>query len=257
MVVEYLSHLGADLLTTSGPCLARPSSKRRAIEDPLPGARMAEADSGVRLRLLAMKFVHAADIHLDSPLAGLLARDDLPASVIRHCTRRAFAAMIDLALEEDVAFVVIAGDLYDGDWKDFSTGLFFAEQMRRLGRPCFLLRGNHDARSLITRNLKLPDNVREFSSRTCETFQLPDIGVALHGHSFPNRAVPEDLSASYRDRVEGMVNVGVLHTSADDPGEHESYAPCSTASLTLKNYDGCGVTHRAHRDTRPCGHRTC
>ena len=104
-----------------------------------------------------MKFLHAADIHLDSPLAGLLARDDLPDVVIRHCTRRAFAAMIDLALEEDVAFVVIAGDLYDGDWKDFSTGLFFAEQMRRLCRPCFLLRGNHDARSLITRHLKLPD----------------------------------------------------------------------------------------------------
>ena len=71
-----------------------------------------------------MKFLHAADIHLDSPLAGLRARDDLPEGVIRHCTRRAFAAMVDLARDEDVAFVVIAGDLYDGDWKDFSTGLF-------------------------------------------------------------------------------------------------------------------------------------
>jgi len=190
-----------------------------------------------------MKFLHAADIHLDSPLAGLLARDDLPDSVIRHCTRRAFAAMIDLALEEDVAFVVIAGDLYDGDWKDFSTGLFFAEQMRRLGRPCFLLRGNHDARSLITRNLKLPENVREFSPRTCETFQLTDIGVALHGHSFPNRAVPEDLSASYRDRIDGVINIGVLHTSAEDPGEHETYAPCSIASLALKGYDYWALGH--------------
>jgi predicted phosphodiesterase len=190
-----------------------------------------------------MKFLHAADIHLDSPLAGLLARHDLPNAVIHQCTRRAFAAMIDLAIEEDVAFVIIAGDLYDGDWKDFSTGLFFAEQMRQLGRPCFLLRGNHDARSLITRNLRLPDNVREFSSRTCETFELTDIGVALHGHSFPNRAVPEDLSASYRDRVEGLVNIGVLHTSADDPGEHETYAPCSIASLSLKNYDYWALGH--------------
>ena len=190
-----------------------------------------------------MKFLHAADIHLDSPLAGLLAREDLPDSVIRHCTRRAFAALIDLAREEDVAFVVIAGDLYDGDWKDFSTGLFFAEQMRRLGRPCFLLRGNHDARSVITRNLKLPDNVREFSSRTCETFQLAEIGVALHGHSFPNRAVPEDLSVSYRDGIDGMLNIGVLHTSADDPGEHETYAPCSVASLRLKNYDYWALGH--------------
>lgn len=190
-----------------------------------------------------MKFLHAADIHLDSPLAGLLARDDLPEAVIRHCTRRAFAAMIDLALEEDVAFVVIAGDLYDGDWKDFSTGLFFAEQIRRLGRPCFLLRGNHDARSLITRHLKLPGNVREFSSRTCETFQLAELGVALHGHSFPNRAVPEDLSAGYRDRVPGMLNIGVLHTSAEDAGEHETYAPCSIASLALKGYDYWALGH--------------
>src|ERR1035437_681022 len=126
-----------------------------------------------------MKFLHAADIHLDSLLAGLRPRADLPDEVIRHCTRRAFAAMIDLARAEDVAFVVIAGDLYDGDWKDFSTGLFFAEQMRRLARPCFLLRGNHDARSLITRSLRPPENVTEFSSRTCETIRPPGLGVAL------------------------------------------------------------------------------
>ncbi|MBN8908190.1 MAG: metallophosphoesterase, partial [Rhodospirillales bacterium] len=79
-----------------------------------------------------MKFLHAADIHLDSPLAGLAARADIPAELIRGCTRRAFEAMIQLAIDEDVAFVVIAGDLYDGDWKDFSTGLFFTAQMRRL-----------------------------------------------------------------------------------------------------------------------------
>jgi len=190
-----------------------------------------------------MKFLHAADIHLDSPMAGLRSRDDLPDAVIRHCTRRAFAAMIDLARAEDVAFVVIAGDLYDGDWKDFSSGLFFAEQMQRLGRPCFLLRGNHDARSVITRSLRLPPNVQEFSSRTCQTFELPELGVALHGHSFPNRAVPEDLSAGYRDRIDGMLNIGVLHTSADDPGEHETYAPCSVPALTLKDYEYWALGH--------------
>lgn len=190
-----------------------------------------------------MKFLHAADIHLDSPLAGLRARADLPDAVIRHCARRAFTAMIDLARAEDVAFVVIAGDLYDGDWKDFSTGLFFAEEMRRLGRPCFLLRGNHDARSLITRNLTLPSNVHEFSSRTCETVPLADLGVVLHGHSFPNRAVPEDLSAGYPARVAGMLNIGVLHTSAEDPGEHETYAPCSIAGLALKGYDYWALGH--------------
>lgn len=190
-----------------------------------------------------MRFLHAADIHLDSPLAGLRARVDQPEMVIQHCTRRAFAAMVDLAIAEDVAFVVIAGDLYDGDWKDFSTGLYFAEQMRRLARPCFLLRGNHDASSAITRSLKPPANVREFSSRTCETFRMPELGVALHGHSFPNRAVPEDLSAGYPAPVAGALNIGVLHTSAEDPGEHATYAPCSIATLRLKGYDYWALGH--------------
>ncbi|MGH7191555.1 MAG: metallophosphoesterase family protein, partial [Acetobacteraceae bacterium] len=190
-----------------------------------------------------MKFLHTADIHLDSPLSGLAARKDLPDAVIRNCTRRAFTAMIDLARQEDVAFVVIAGDLYDGKWKDFSTGLFFASEMRRLDRPCFLLRGNHDARSVITKNLPLPPNVREFSSRTCETFALDELGVAVHGHSFPNRAVPEDLSAGYPRPIDGMFNIGVLHTSAEDPGPHDAYAPCRPAELALKGYDYWALGH--------------
>ena len=115
--------------------------------------------------------------------------------------------------------------------------------MRRLGRPCFLLRGNHDARSLITRNLRAPENVREFSSRTCQTFLLPELGVALHGYSFPNRAVPKDLSAGYPEPVAGMLNIGVLHTSAEDPGEHETYTPCSVAGLALKGYDYWALGH--------------
>ncbi len=191
-----------------------------------------------------MKFLHAADIHLDSPLAGLRARSaDLPQGIIRHCTRRAFSAMIDLALAEDVAFVVIAGDLYDGDWKDFSTGLFFAAEMRRLARPCFLLRGNHDAQSVITRTLPSPDNVREFSSRRCETFELAELGIALHGHSFPDRAVTEDLSAGYPSPRPGLLNVGVLHSSADDPGEHAVYAPCTPARLARHGYDYWALGH--------------
>ncbi|MGH7153247.1 MAG: metallophosphoesterase family protein [Acetobacteraceae bacterium] len=190
-----------------------------------------------------MKFIHAADIHLDSPLLGLSERVGIPKSVVEGCTRRAFSAMIDLAIAEDVAFVVIAGDLFDGDWKDFSTGLFFAEEMGRLARPCFLLRGNHDARSIITHKLTLPPNVREFSSRKCETFELPEIGVVLHGHSFPNRAVPENLAAEYPAPRTGMINIGALHTSADDPGEHATYAPCKVGELTRAGYDYWALGH--------------
>lgn len=202
-----------------------------------------------------MKFLHAADIHLDSPMAGLLARQGLPAELLRHCTRRAFAALVDLAIAEDVAFVVIAGDLYDGDWKDFNTGLFFAEQMRRLARPCFVLRGNHDARSVITRDLRLPANVHPFSTERCQTHRLDALGVALHGHSFPDRAVPEDLSEGYPAPIPGLLNIGVLHSSANDTsGEHETYAPCNPARLALRGHDYWALGHihaRRVLDERP------
>jgi DNA repair exonuclease SbcCD nuclease subunit len=190
-----------------------------------------------------MKFLHAADIHLDSPMAGLQARSDELPPELRSCTRQAFSNLVDLAIEEDVAFLLIAGDLYDGDWKDFSTGLFFAAEMQRLGRPCFLLRGNHDAHSQITKRLKLPENVQEFSSRKVETILRRDLGIALHGQSFPDREVPEDLSKDYPDPVPGLLNIGVLHTSADDPGEHATYAPCTPQRLRDKGYDYWALGH--------------
>jgi len=202
-----------------------------------------------------MKFLHAADIHLDSPMAGLRANAEPLSEELRRCTREAFTGLVDLAIAEDVAFVVIAGDLYDGDWKDFSTGLFFAAQMKRLGRPCFLLRGNHDAESQITRRLKLPDNVREFSSRRAETVELRGLGVALHGQSFPDREVPEDLAAAYPDPVPGLLNIGVLHTSGDDPGEHATYAPCTPERLRDKGYDYWALGHIHQRRTWQDGRR--
>jgi DNA repair exonuclease SbcCD nuclease subunit len=191
-----------------------------------------------------MKFIHAADIHLDSPLAGLARRADVPSHVTKDCTRRALANLIDLAIAEDVAFVIIAGDLYDADWKDYGTGLFFAQQMARLApRRCILLRGNHDAASVITRKLRPPPNVLEFSSRAAHSIPLPGYDVALHGRSFPARAVPEDFSATYPAPVSGMLNIGVLHTSAEDPGAHDTYAPCGIAALRAKGYDYWALGH--------------
>jgi exonuclease SbcD len=202
-----------------------------------------------------MKFLHAADIHLDSPLTGLASSDHIPADVTRHCTRRAFANLINLAINEDVEFVIIAGDLYDGDWRDYSTGLFFANEMRRLNRRCYLIRGNHDARSQITKNLQQPPNVYEFSSRAAGTVCLDDSRIALHGRSFPDRAVDEDLSDAYPAPVPGFLNIGILHTSAEDPaGEHDRYAPCRIEGLIAKGYEYWALGHiHQRRDLNPAG----
>lgn len=133
------------------------------------------------------KFLHAADLHLDSPMKGLERYDGAPIELVRGATRRALENLVLLALEERVRFVVIAGDLYDQDWKDYNTALFLAAQMSRLrqaGIRVCLVTGNHDAASQITRSLRMPDNVRILASDRPETVVLEDIGVAIHGQSF-------------------------------------------------------------------------
>ena len=81
-----------------------------------------------------MKFLHAADVHLDSPLHGLERYEGAPVEELRGATRRAFDNLIDLAIEEEVSFVLLAGDLYDGDWKDYNTGLYFIQRMAAAAR---------------------------------------------------------------------------------------------------------------------------
>lgn len=193
-----------------------------------------------------MRFLHAADIHLDSPLLGLSARAGHRAERLVGATRRALARLVDLAVEEEVAFLIIAGDLYDGDWRDFQTGLYFAEQMARLekaGIPVFLLRGNHDAESTMTRRLSLPPNVQVFDHRKPQSFRRDDLGVVLHGRSFHTRDVTDNLAATYPAPVAGLLNIGVLHTALEGKPPHARYAPCSPADLKAKGYDYWALGH--------------
>lgn len=197
------------------------------------------------------KFLHAADIHLDSPRAGLDRDEDAPAREIQQAPRRALANLVKLALDEEVDFVLIAGDLYDGDWKDFRTGLFFVEQMVRLKEadiPVFLIAGNHDAANRMTRTLSLPENVTQFGCDEPETHRLETLGVAVHGQSFAEVAVTDDLSKHYPQPVEGMFNIGLLHTSATKSGEHETYAPCTVDGLKSKRYQYWALGHIHKRE---------
>ncbi|HUG56838.1 MAG TPA: DNA repair exonuclease [Candidimonas sp.] len=193
-----------------------------------------------------MRFIHAADIHLDSPLTGLSAYADAPVEMLRTATRDAFTNLVNLAIDEQVDFMVIAGDLYDGNWKDHNTGLYFAKEMGRLKKadiPVYLLYGNHDAESEMTKRLLLPDNVFVFDSRKPSTFRLDHLGVALHGRSFKDAATVENLAASYPDPIPGMVNIGVLHTALEGNAAHANYAPCSLAELHAKGYQYWALGH--------------
>ncbi|MEN9316183.1 MAG: hypothetical protein RIS35_2576 [Pseudomonadota bacterium] len=196
-----------------------------------------------------MKFFHAADLHLDSPLRGLSAYPEAPVERLRTATRDALQNLVGRAIEERVDFVVIAGDVYDGDWRDFNTGLFFVRQMGRLrqaGIPVYLLHGNHDAESEMTRSLQMPDNVHVFPSRKAATFRIDSLRVALHGRSFRVAATTENLLPGYPDPVPGWLNIGVLHTALEGNAEHASYAPCSVAELDARGYQYWALGH-VHR----------
>ena len=196
--------------------------------------------------MTSFRFIHTADIHLDSPLIGLAGQEGSVAEQIRAAPREAFDTLMGRAIQEKVDFVIIAGDLYDGNWRDFRTGLFFVGQMGRLaaeGIPVFLLYGNHDAESQITRRLALPGNVRTFSSRRPETFSLKEHGVTLHGQSFPQRDVTDNLVPAYPRPMQGTFNIGVLHTGLGGMGGHANYAPCTLHDLERSRYAAVPVTN--------------
>ena len=193
-----------------------------------------------------MKFIHTADIHLDSPLSGLAAYKDAPVDLLRNVTRDAFTRLVDLAIEEAVDFMVIAGDLYDGSWKDYNTGHFFCREMGRLNLaniPVYLLFGNHDADSEMTKKLTLPANVHTFESRKASTFRIDALRVALHGRSYKEAATVDNLASTYPEPLAGWLNIGVLHTALEGYAAHANYAPCSVAELSAKGYDYWALGH--------------
>jgi DNA repair exonuclease SbcCD nuclease subunit len=197
------------------------------------------------------KFIHAADIHLDSPLIGLQQYPGAPVEQIRGATRQALKALVDLALAEEAAFVLIAGDLYDRDWKDYNTGLFFEAEMSRLreaGIQVFLISGNHDAASHMTRHLRLPDNVFRPSHHAPESMMLEDLGVVVHGQGFYAKAVTENLAVKFPPRRPNLFNIGLLHTSTDGSRGHETYAPCTLEDLLAKGYDYWALGHVHQRE---------
>src|SRR5208337_3273916 len=156
---------------------------------------------------MAFRFVHTADIHLDSPLRTLALREPGLAELIGAATRKAFAAIVDLCLSEQVDALLLSGDLYDGEQTSMKTARFLADQLGRLheaGIATFVIRGNHDAESRITRELTLAESV---------ALRRGALDVAVHGVSFAQKHAPDSLLPKFRGPNAGAVNVGMMHTS--------------------------------------------
>jgi len=198
---------------------------------------------------MTYRFVHTADIHLDSPLRSLALRHPELAELIGNATRQAFVNIMDLCLDEQVDALLLAGDLYDGEQTSMKTARFLAAQVRRLheaGIRVFIIRGNHDALSKITQELVLPDTVKVFGGRA-EAVAIDrgksDFPVVIHGLSFAKPHAPESLIPKYKPPVEGAVNIGMMHTSLAGAPGHDPYAPCRIADLQATGFRYWALGH--------------
>jgi|688.fasta_scaffold22862_5 DNA repair exonuclease SbcCD nuclease subunit len=191
-----------------------------------------------------IRFIHAADIHLDSPMRGIDSeRARIDPGAYRVSTRKALENLVNVSVRENVDFLTLGGDNYDGDWDNFETGLYFQEQMARLGEiPVVSISGNHDAANKMTLRLHMPANFKSLSDeRPVEYEVIP--GVRVVGQGFRDPKESRNLAELYPRLDGGGVKIGLLHTSLDGREGHARYAPCSVDDLKRRHYHFWGLGH--------------
>lgn len=192
---------------------------------------------------MAFKFIHTADLHFDSPLRSLALKDPDLADLVSTASRKALGRIVDLCLRARADALLISGDAFDGQVESAKTAVYFAEMMRKLESVrVFMVLGNHDAESKISKAVPLPPNVHVFKGWAA-TVELPEHGAAIHGISFGKRHAPESLLPKFHAPKAGLFNVGMLHTSLSGSDAHDSYAPCSLGDLREHGFDYWALGH--------------
>ncbi len=196
-------------------------------------------------------FIHAADLHLGGPFSGLRSVSPEVAEAVDRATYRAFDNILNLALESGAAFVLFAGDVYDGADRNLRAQLRFRDGLRRLDAaeiPALVIHGNHDHLSGTQARLEWPENVHVFPARPSAPqilFWQGEKVAAVYGTSYPQRDVRESLLPHYRPRKEdeGLFRIGLLHGTVGVQPGHESYAPCTLPDLAAVGMDYWALGH--------------
>ncbi|MFO8129689.1 MAG: metallophosphoesterase [Bacteroidales bacterium] len=198
-----------------------------------------------------IKFVHTADLHLDTPFKGLSDWNGDLASRLRDATFHGFKKIIDLCLQEKVDFLIISGDVFDGENKSLAAQLKFVDELKRLSGkqiPVYFSCGNHDPLSSWMDSLQMPENVFRFGSDRVERYiyRKGDEPVAgIYGISYANKEVHKNLAREYPLAQEdaSLVSIAVLHGTLGSPGPHANYAPFVFDDIAGKGFDYWALGH--------------
>ena len=197
-----------------------------------------------------VRFIHAADLHLDSPFKGI---KSLPAFVweaIYQSTFQALTRLVDLAIKEQVDFVCLAGDIYDGEDRSVKAQAYLKKEMTRLKEArisVYLIHGNHDYMEQQGLHLDMPSNVMIFKDAVETLYHETDRQeqVALTGFSYDKRWITEKRITDYPARRSDVdYHIGLLHGYQEgNSSEHDRYAPFNLTELKSKQYDYWALGH--------------
>lgn len=194
-----------------------------------------------------MKFIHAADLHLDSPFLGLQHLPNALLTQVRESTFHAATAVFDRAIAEQVDFVLLAGDLFDRAEQSVAAQAYLFQQFDRLNAakiPVLISFGNHDYLADQHQTVAYPANVTVFGADvSTQTLTLASgETVAISGFSYPQRWVTSDQTPAFPDHAATDWHIGMLH-GAVATGSDDHYAPFTVAELLAKRYDYWALGH--------------
>lgn len=195
----------------------------------------------------SITFIHAADLHLDSPMIGL---KTLPHAIFKRLQESTFQALkklVDTAIVNNVDFVIIAGDLYDEEDRSVRAQIRFRNEMNRLaqcGIPVYIVHGNHDHLSGTRFNMEMPNNVHIFAEKVeMKSFEKANIFVHLYGFSYPTRHVHDKMIDQYKIMGGADYHIGILHGNIEGNYEHGQYAPFHLNDLLKKDFNYWALGH--------------
>ncbi|MCZ8512127.1 DNA repair exonuclease [Paenibacillus filicis] len=199
----------------------------------------------------AFRFIHAADLHLDSPYRGIASLPDRLREQVRSSAFGAVNRLVELAVRERVDFVVIAGDVYDTKDRSLRAQLKFQGALEALagqGIPAFVIHGNHDpVQGGYTAHLRWPESVVTFGWEEVESVVVKGRDeepiARVSGISFRTASVTDNLSAGFRNWNDGLYHIGLLHSNVDGDPQHDNYAPCRKQELLQRGVDYWALGH--------------